>query len=137
MIIGKALSIKQPWLWLILNKLKDIEIRTWNTKYRGIVALHASKTVDSQGYYYLKEKGIQMPLKNLLETGKVLGYATLTGVINFKDNFQFTTFKERHLNSSRWFDGRQKGFIFEDIRKIPPIEMNGSLNLFNVNIRVE
>ncbi len=40
----KALSIKQPWASLIAHGLKDIENRTWATKYRGKIYIHASGT---------------------------------------------------------------------------------------------
>jgi hypothetical protein len=40
----KALSIRQPWAWLIANGHKDIENRSWNTNYRGAFLIHA--------YYY-------------------------------------------------------------------------------------
>ena len=30
-----ALSIRQPWAWLIVNGYKDIENRDWKTHYRG------------------------------------------------------------------------------------------------------
>ena len=42
----KALSIKQPWAWLIVNGYKDIENRTWKTNYRGTFLVHASKGFD-------------------------------------------------------------------------------------------
>ncbi|MCW8309666.1 ASCH domain-containing protein [Sphingobacterium sp. InxBP1] len=46
----KALSIKQPWASLVctprldnpLLGIKDIENRTWATKYRGTIYIHAS-----------------------------------------------------------------------------------------------
>lgn len=38
----KALSIKQPWASLIANGIKDIENRTWQTKFRGRIYIHAS-----------------------------------------------------------------------------------------------
>lgn len=38
----KAISIKQPWASLIVKGIKDIENRTWATKYRGRVLIHAS-----------------------------------------------------------------------------------------------
>lgn len=41
-----ALSIMQPWAWLIVNGHKDIENRDWSTKFRGPVAIHAGKKVD-------------------------------------------------------------------------------------------
>lgn len=38
----KALSIKQPWASLIAHGIKDIENRTWATKYRGRIYIHSS-----------------------------------------------------------------------------------------------
>ncbi|MDD2799392.1 MAG: ASCH domain-containing protein [Bacteroidales bacterium] len=40
----KTLSVKQPWASLITEGIKDIENRTWQTKYRGRVLIHASGT---------------------------------------------------------------------------------------------
>lgn len=38
----KALSVKQPWAYLIAHGVKDIENRTWRTKQRGRIYIHAS-----------------------------------------------------------------------------------------------
>jgi len=38
---AKAISIKQPWSFLIASGIKDVENRTWKTKFRGRVLLHA------------------------------------------------------------------------------------------------
>lgn len=38
----KALSIKQPWAYLIAAGIKDIENRTWKVNFRGKVFIHAS-----------------------------------------------------------------------------------------------
>lgn len=38
----KTISIKQPWASLIVEGIKDIENRTWPTKFRGRVLIHAS-----------------------------------------------------------------------------------------------
>lgn len=44
----KALSIKQPWASLIAHGIKTIENRTWPTKFRGRIYIHASaKAVSS------------------------------------------------------------------------------------------
>ena len=42
--IMKALSVRAPWWWFILNCGKDVENRTWKTDFRGRILLHASKT---------------------------------------------------------------------------------------------
>jgi hypothetical protein len=39
----KAISVRSPWWWFILQSGKDIENRNWSTKFRGTVLLHASK----------------------------------------------------------------------------------------------
>ncbi|MBC7750067.1 MAG: ASCH domain-containing protein [Methylotenera sp.] len=38
----KTLSIKQPWASLIAHNIKNIENRTWKTKFRGRIFIHAS-----------------------------------------------------------------------------------------------
>ncbi|MDO8605719.1 MAG: ASCH domain-containing protein [Phaeospirillum sp.] len=42
-----AISIRQPWCHHILFDGKDVENRSWPTKFRGLVLIHASRTVDS------------------------------------------------------------------------------------------
>ena len=38
----KTITIKNPWAYLICSNIKPIENRTWPTKYRGKVLVHAS-----------------------------------------------------------------------------------------------
>jgi hypothetical protein len=42
----KAISIRQPWAWLIVNGYKDVENRIWAANVRGRVLIHvgASKS---------------------------------------------------------------------------------------------
>jgi len=40
----KAITIKQPWASLIVDGIKDIENRTWKTKFRGRVLIHAGNS---------------------------------------------------------------------------------------------
>lgn len=37
------ITIKNPWAYLICSGVKDIENRTWKTKYRGLLYIHSSK----------------------------------------------------------------------------------------------
>jgi hypothetical protein len=39
----KALTIRQPWASLVATGVKTIETRSWSTKYRGPLAIHAGK----------------------------------------------------------------------------------------------
>lgn len=42
----KAITIKQPWATLIVLGEKKFETRSWATKHRGPLAIHAGKSVD-------------------------------------------------------------------------------------------
>ncbi|MHA6530215.1 ASCH domain-containing protein [Paenibacillus sp. BAC0078] len=42
----KAITILQPWATLIATGEKKFETRSWPTKYRGELAIHAGKKVD-------------------------------------------------------------------------------------------
>lgn len=42
----RALSVRQPWADLITDGRKTIENRSWAPRYRGLLLVHASKTVD-------------------------------------------------------------------------------------------
>lgn len=42
----KALSIMQPWAWLIVNGHKSIENRSWRCHVRGPILIHAGKKLD-------------------------------------------------------------------------------------------
>ena len=38
----RALTIRDPWLWAIVNSTKRIENRSWSTSYRGRIYLHSA-----------------------------------------------------------------------------------------------
>jgi hypothetical protein len=46
----KALSIRQPWAWLIVHGVKDVENRTWRTNFRGRFLVHAGMRFDEDGH---------------------------------------------------------------------------------------
>lgn len=44
----KALSVRQPWAYLICARLKDVENRTRKTNYRGKVLIHSPANDDKR-----------------------------------------------------------------------------------------
>ncbi|MCP4687042.1 MAG: ASCH domain-containing protein, partial [Desulfobacterales bacterium] len=66
----KALSIRQPWAWLIANGYKDIENRSWRTSFRGEFLIHAGKKFDGAGWdWAVAETNIALPGKKEYELG--------------------------------------------------------------------
>jgi activating signal cointegrator 1 len=45
----KVLTLTQPWATLIAIGAKHIETRSWNTNYRGPLAIHAAQGIASVG----------------------------------------------------------------------------------------
>ncbi|WP_368570651.1 ASCH domain-containing protein [Acinetobacter baumannii] len=120
----KAISIRQPWAWLIVNGYKDIENRSWCTKYRGQVLIHASQGVKKSEYERAKELtdrlGIALPTS--FETGGIVGVATITDCVE--------------QSESPWFFG-EKGFVLTDARPLKFIQMKGKLSFFETGIEPE
>ena len=112
----KALSIRQPWAWLILHG-KDVENRTWRTTFRGKFLIHASLTFDNEAYETLKECGVKMPVKDKFKRGGIVGRAELVDCVD--------------RSNSPWFLGPH-GFVLENARPLPFRKCKGRLNFFNV-----
>ena len=81
MIFIKAITIKQPWATLIAIGEKKFETRSWATKHRGPIAIHAGKAIDKEAfnepaiYSTLIKHGITQPSD--LPTGAVIATANL------------------------------------------------------------
>ena len=65
----KALSIKQPWASLIAHGIKDIENRTWKTKFRGRIFIHASSSPAINQLRVLNEEQYLIAQKHFLKLG--------------------------------------------------------------------
>lgn len=52
----KTLSVRQPWANLIVYGIKDIENRTWRTKFRGRIYIHAPAKID-------KDPNVDTPMR--------------------------------------------------------------------------
>ncbi|MBI2667737.1 ASCH domain-containing protein [Candidatus Woesearchaeota archaeon] len=123
----KALSMKQPVPELILQGKKKIELRKWNTNFRGRFLIHASKN---------EIDGFKMNTKNLPK-GALVGTVELKEVIRFDTLGNFRKLKNEHLAvSDKWFIPKKTfGFVLVNPERLKkPIEMKGKLNFFEVNL---
>lgn len=122
----KALSINQPWAWLIVNGHKAVENRGWDTRYRGEFLIHAGKKFDDDGYEWIKRAfpEISLPEKEDFERGGIVGGAKLIGTVHIND--------QRLLceRDKPWFFGAY-GFILDDARPWAEIKpCKGALGFF-------
>lgn len=132
----KALSVRQPWAWLIcrpdLNnilarraaeargELKDVENRSWYTNERGGVFVHASTKIDFEAYAWVKERfpDITIPPHHELEVGGIVGRTIIRGCVQPCD--------------SPWYIPGQWAFRLEASEPLPLHPCRGQLGFFEV-----
>jgi len=57
----KCMTIRQPWATLISLGIKLVENRTWFTKHRGPLLIHAGLGIDQAGFDLAAQLGIDLP----------------------------------------------------------------------------
>ena len=62
----KVLTIKQPWATLIAKGYKEYEFRTWKTKYRGDILIHAGKSIDKKAMSRFEEYNLDYPQSRII-----------------------------------------------------------------------
>lgn len=122
----RALSIRQPWTWLILHAGKDIENREWSTRVRGRILIHVGKgmtrdeyedALDFAAHAVDDRSRIEVPLYEELERGGIVGSVEIIDCVTRSD--------------SPWFCGTY-GFVLRDPRILPFRPWRGELGFFNV-----
>ncbi len=125
----KAITIRQPWASLIAENIKTIEIRSWQTRYRGRLYIHAGKGIDRK---YLKDYENIINIKDMPK-GNIIAECNLTDCVlldkKYIDNYN-------KLNKHKGYILKDDcigyyGWILSDIKKIKPIEINGKLSLWD------
>jgi hypothetical protein len=77
----QVLSVRQPWAWAIARGYKEVENRTWDTTYRGLLAIHASLRMDQDSLKnpMLKDVGWD-PADPMAATGGIVALVNLDGI---------------------------------------------------------
>ncbi len=116
----KVLSLKQPFAELVVSGRKTIELRNWNTKFRGEFLVHASKSSDKDA---MKRFGFEnLPL------GAIVGKSKLIDVKEYHNELEHNRDKDKHLADSSW--GRF-GFVLKDSERTEPILAKGNLGFWD------
>ncbi len=129
-----ALSIRQPWAWLILNAGKNVENRLWSTPFRGRILLHASKTI-TRGDYDDAWRFVDALIDDgRIENNRHPEWPTWRW---FKDNAAGGIVGEAEIvdcvarSDSPWFVG-PFGFVLANAKPLPFRPYKGVLGFFDV-----
>lgn len=125
----KVITVKQPWATLIAEGYKEYEFRTWKTKYRGDILIHAGKGIDRKEMDRFKHLNLQYPI------GQIIAKATITDCVCVDDKLRSYLEKKnlivyKGIVEESAKDWKGYGFKLENVKKIKPIEINGKLSLW-------
>ena len=126
----KVITIKQPWATLIAKGYKEYEFRTWKTKYRGDILIHAGKGIDKNAVETFKHLNLEYPV------GQIIAKATIMDCVLVNDNFREEMTRKdpivyKGLRAKENWNGY--GFKLENVEEIEPIDINGKLSLWDYN----
>ena len=126
----KVLTIKQPWATLIMQQDKRFEFRSWQTKYRGEVLIHAGLSVDKKAMERLKKY-----LPKDIPMGKILGKVTLSDCIEVNDDLRIKLSRENSdIYTNHSFEDKYAWKVDNVEVFGKPIEVKGKLGLWNFEI---
>lgn len=126
-----ALSIMQPWAWLIVNGQKSIENRSWRCHKRGPVLIHAGKKVDTDTAIDLAlgchpvngtDLAFDAPDGMIYDAGGIVGIAEIVGCIDASDD--------------PWFVG-PFGIVLRNARPLRFQPCKGALGFFKPDIDID
>lgn len=127
----KVLTIKQPWATLIMQGDKRYEFRSWQTKYRGDLLIHAGKGKDKDAINRLAKY-----LPKELPYGKILGKVTLADCIKMSPNLKEMLLRENKDIYAKSTFSEEYGWKIENVEVFEkPIEAKGKLNLWEYDLK--
>lgn len=127
-----ALSLRQPWAWLIVEGFKDIENRSWRASFRGPVLIHASAKMDADdrevaealmlGQHPASGAKLDPEIERRAQSepwqrrrGGIVGFAHIADCVDQSD--------------SPWFFGKW-GFVITNPHPLPFRACRGALGFF-------
>lgn len=116
-----ALSVRQPWAWLIVNGHKDIENREWATRQVQRVFIHTGTRMTRPEYDACRlfcakfDKQHLVPNFHALMLGGIVGAVDIVGCVT--------------KSESPWFVGAY-GFQLANAQELPFRACKGSLGFF-------
>jgi hypothetical protein len=108
------ISVRQPWASLIVSGAKDVENRSWSTRYRGATLVHASQRPDDVTADGIEQRfGVRPPSD--LPLGGIVG---ITEIVDCA-----------RPHPSKWYAEGHFAFVLANSRALPFVPWKGALSL--------
>ncbi len=132
----KAISLIQPWAWLVTAGSKRIENRTWHLPKSMIgqtVLIHASKTDPRKFpdvHKFMEFVGLRedIPSEAFSMRGGVVGWAKIGGCLCPHNTMVVDGY------DLRWWMKDQHGFLLEKVGVLPFTPCSGRMGFFDLDL---
>ena len=134
----KVLSFLQPWASLTVMGLKKLETRSWSTKHRGEMLIHAS--MGQSGALLAQEPPFLKYITDFskLPFGAIIGKVQLTDIIKVQSLHMSDAVINQLTMEERAFgdysNGRYVWVLEEPELFTKPVKMKGTLGLWNFEL---
>lgn len=123
----KCLSVSQPFADLIISGKKTIELRKWNTNFRGEFLIHAPLKIRAEDSKRLK-------MNKKFVTGAIIGKAEIYDVKKYNSIKEVKMDQKFHLAAKNFHD-KTFGFRLKNAKSLRiPIPCKGQLGFFDMDI---
>ncbi len=109
----RALSIRQPWVELILQGDKTVEYRSWKTNHTGDLLIQASNTRNRDVKEDIVSEGFSA---DKLVFGALVGVVEVTGYTGAAGNFEWHLARPRRFREPVPYKGAAGIFLVPDER---------------------
>lgn len=135
----RAITIHQPWASLIALGEKTIETRSWPTRYRGPIAIHAGKLTRERAEDCLEDPYRELLVKHGLKAigdlpwGAVVAVATLADCVRMTGHmYEPASVMEHELG---WFAPGRYAWHLSDVVLLPtPVPARGKQGFWDVDL---
>ncbi|MDR3572429.1 MAG: ASCH domain-containing protein [Anaerolineaceae bacterium] len=138
----KALSVKQPLAGLIIAGIKNVENRSWQTKYDGQLVIVSTKKPNDEKYWQplrdkCKKLCVEFPEELCSINASALGVVDLSNTVEQTNSVlktvRYRTGKVDRWTISDWWNMDAVGFILTKPRRLlHPIHVVGKLGLYDL-----
>lgn len=127
----KVLTIKQPFASLIAEGYKEYEFRTWKTKYRGPLLIHAGLGVDKEAMKRYEKLNLNYP------KGKIIAKVNLTDCLEVDNNLKRKLKEKNYLVYQGAINSIKKEYALklENVEKIEEISIKGKLSFWDYDYK--
>lgn len=124
----RAITLKPWWAWAVAHSTKRIENRSWSTKYRGPIAIHAgcARFTSAERLSFaqrVEAAGCVLPDEAAIDRTAIVATAVLANCVRLPPE-----------NLGAWGDAPSWHWLLEDVVALPaPIPVGGKLGIWRLS----